>query len=331
MKAIRINEFADDMQHVVPTDIPVPHPGPTEYLVKVVAAGVNYVDQLYVSRSILPPGTNTEKLTQYQIKGKHQNNRHSVRPPFTLGLEFSGVILRAPSVSALSVGDRVFGACTGAYSEYVVISSGSMIRKIPAGLTFEQAAVLAGTFPVAYKALVFQNAIKAGDTVLIHTAAGGLGIAAVQIAANMGCRVLGTASTREKCAYAEEFGAEVCMETGQGNWWDRVLDLTDGRGVDFVFDPAGMVTPSLRCLVQGGQILVVGFVATQDTLERVSMGRALMKEATIKGYVSSDAYHTLTIVLLLCMALTDFLRSCSANPSKATQKRTTSSGRHCRH
>lgn len=168
----------------------------------------------------------------------------------------------------------------------MVVDSGSMIRRIPAGLTFEQAAVLAGTFPVAYKALVCQDAIKAGDTVLIHTAAGGLGVAAVQIAANMGCRVFGTASSREKCDYAEEFGAEVCLETSQENWCDRVMDLTAGRGVNFVFDPAGMVSSSLKCLAQGGQILVVGFVATQDSMEKVSMGRALMKEATIRGYVS---------------------------------------------
>ena len=208
-----------------------------------------------------------------------------MKPPFVLGLEFSGTIAQVPAGSSFSVGEGVFGACNGAYAEYIVVAMESPLRRIPHGVGFQDAAVLAGTFPVAYKALVQKGEINAGDTLLVHTAGGGLGTAAVQIAAALGCRVIGTASSEEKCKLAESFGAQTCISSEEEDWHDRVLELTGGQGVDIVFDPAGKVTSSLKCLARGGKILVVGFTSTQADIEKVSMAKVLLKEATIIGYV----------------------------------------------
>lgn len=125
------------------------------------------------------------------------------------------------------------------------------------------------------------------QTVLVHAAAGGLGIAAVQIAAALGHRVIGTAGSEAKCRMAEKFGAEVCVNYNKHEkWWERVNSLTAGAGVDVVFDSVGLVGDSVRCLAHRGRILVVGFAGREGDMEGVKMNRVLLKQATVIGYVS---------------------------------------------
>lgn len=233
-----------------------------------------------------------------KARGLHQNNRRHVRPPFTLGLEFAGVVVSAPPSSALRPGARVFGAGAGAYAQYVsvpVAAHRHTLHAVPdAGWTFAHAASLGATLPVAYGALRLRAGLRRGETVLVHAAAGGLGLAAVQLCAALGCRVIGTAGSAAKCRVAERFGAARCINYAENpRWWDDVRALTPaergeerGRGVDVVFDPVGLVDDSLRCLSDRGRILIVGFAGREGDMEAVKMNRVLLKQATVIGYVS---------------------------------------------
>lgn len=161
------------------------------------------------------------------------------------------------------------------------------LHRIPAGWTFSEAAGIAATLPVSYAALVLQAGIKTGQTILVHAAAGGLGIMAVQVAAALRCRVIGTAGSPEKCAVATSFGAQVCINYAEESaWWERVLALTDGKGADVVFDTVGLVDRSLKCIARRAKILIVGFAGIQDGMERIAMNRVLLKQASLIGYVS---------------------------------------------
>ncbi|KAK1725491.1 zeta-crystallin [Colletotrichum acutatum] len=265
MKAIVMNEFVNGLNEIKVSHVDRPIFTADRYFIQVKAAGVNFVDTLYA-------------------RGKHQNNRSLVRPPFTLGLEFSGIILSSPPTSEFRPGDRVFGGSTGSYSEIISLDASTPLHRIPPQWTFAQAAGLAATLPVSYAALV-QAGIKAGQTVLIHAAAGGLGLMALQVATAVGCRVIGTAGSFEKCDVARRSGADVCINyTEDAAWWDRVLELTDGKGVDAIFDPVGLVDRSLKCIAHRGKILIVGFAGIKDDMEKIAMNRVLLKQVSLIGY-----------------------------------------------
>ncbi|KAF4977110.1 hypothetical protein FZEAL_6298 [Fusarium zealandicum] len=266
MNAIVINTFCKSLDEISTSKIPTPEPKDDEVCIKVVASGVNFVDILYA-------------------QGKHQNNKSLVRPPFILGLEFAGIIVSAPSASHFKVGDAVFGDCPGSYCEYLTLPHNSdSLRRIPSSWSFVDAAGLGATLPVSYAALVFRGGIKAGETVLVHSAAGGLGTMAVQVAIAMGCRVIGTAGSAEKCAHARDLGADECFDYSEDDWWKRVLDVTNGRGVDIIFDPVGLIDLSIKCLAHRGKLLVVGFAGRDGQMEKIAMNRVLLKQATIIGY-----------------------------------------------
>ncbi|CAH0024000.1 unnamed protein product [Clonostachys rhizophaga] len=265
MKAVRIEQFGELQQLRVST-IPRPDPAHNEVLIRVMAAGVNYVDALYV-------------------QGKHQNNRSLVRPPFTLGLEFSGIITSCPPNYHLQPGDRVFGASLGSYAEYISVPASTNLEKLPSSWSFADAAGLGATLPVSYGALMLRAGLKRGETVLVHSAAGGLGIMAVQIAAALGCRVIGTAGSEEKCSYAKKHGASFCLNYNTDpDWSGKVLELTEGAGADVVFDPVGLVDLSLKCIAHKGRVLIVGFAGRGGQMESIAMNRVLLKQVNLIGY-----------------------------------------------
>ncbi|KAF6804105.1 NAD-binding rossmann-fold containing protein [Colletotrichum sojae] len=266
MKAILIKDFVADFDEITVSEVDVPKPQPDRIVVQVKAAGVNFVDTLYA-------------------KGKHQNNRSLVRPPFVLGLEFSGVVLSAPPDSGFRPGDRVFGAHTGSYSEVISLPASAALHRIPETWTFAEAAGIAATLPVSYDALVLQGGLEAWQTVLVHAAAGGLGIMAVQIAVALGCRVIATAGSADKCSVAAKFGAHDCINyTEEPKWWERVITLTSGKGVNVVFDPVGLVDRSLKCIAHRGKVLIVGFAGIKGEMERIAMNRILLKQVSLIGY-----------------------------------------------
>lgn len=109
---------------------------------------------------------------------------------------------------------------------------------------------------------------------------------AVQVAVALGCKVIATAGSAEKCAYAEKYGAEVCFNYSDDDWPKRVLEATGGNGVDVVYDPVGLVDYSLKCIAHRSRMLVIGFAGREGNMERVAMNRILLKQVHIIGYVS---------------------------------------------
>lgn len=268
MKAVVVDKFYNSLSELHVSSVPQPTPSPSSLLVKVLASGVNFVDTLYA-------------------RGKHQNNRSLVLPPFVLGLEFAGVVVSAPTESTWKPGDRVFGDHSGSYAEYVTISvdQAKNLQRVPGKWSAVEAAGLGATLPVSYGALI-AGGLKSNETVLVHSAAGGLGIMAVQVASALGCRVIGTAGSQAKCAYARSFGASECFDYTQPDWHKRVLEATEGKGVDVVYDPVGLVDLSLKCIAHRGRVLVVGFAGREGNMEKIAMNRVLLKQVTLIGYVS---------------------------------------------
>ncbi|ATY58277.1 Quinone oxidoreductase 2 [Cordyceps militaris] len=268
MKAVLIDKFCDTLNEVRVSEVPSPEATGDNILIRVRGVGVNYVDTLYA-------------------RGKHQNNKRHVTPPFILGLEFAGIVIAAPADSEFQKGDAVFGDHAGAYSEVISIPREQIpsLLHVPEGWPVEAAAGLAATLPVAYDGLVGAGRLRAGETVLVHAAAGGLGVMACQIAASRGCRVIGTAGSDAKCKYAKGYGASECINyTTDAQWWDKVNSMTGGRGVDVVFDPVGLVGPSLKCMAAKGRIVVVGFAGLDGNFENIAMNRILLKQVELIGY-----------------------------------------------
>ena len=218
----------------------LPPPGPGEVLLRLLARGVQYVDVLMAA------GT-------YQFRPE---------PPFIPGSEAAGEVLAVgPGVTRFHPGDQVMSRHRlGAFAERAVVPE-SACESVPAGLSLEQAGVFRAAHATAYHALLQRGRLASGEWVLIHGAAGGIGIAAIQVAKLMGARVIATAGSEAKRAACLEEGADHAIPYA-GGFLDAVKALTGGRGVDIVYDPigAGVTEDSLRCLAWGGRLLILGFL-----------------------------------------------------------------------
>ncbi|KAI9761337.1 MAG: hypothetical protein M4579_001127, partial [Chaenotheca gracillima] len=179
------------------------------------------------------------------------------------------------------VGDKVFGASQGGYATKVAAREENL-RPVPKGWSFFEAAGLFVTAPTSYAALVTRANVQKGEYVLIHAAAGGVGLAAVQIAKALGAIVIATAGTQHKLDVARSFGADHAINYTDPKWPDEVKKLTPkGRGVDVVYDPVGMIATSMKCIAWNGRLLVIGFAAGE--IEKVAMNRVLLKNVSIVG------------------------------------------------
>lgn len=223
-------------------DVPAPEAGPGEVLVEVAAAGVNFADSLMVAG-------------QYQEKPPF---------PFAPGMEAAGIVLAAGAgVSRVKPGDRVLALPDwGAYAEKVVARENNVFR-LPDAMGFEAAAGFAITYGTAHGGLRWHANLRAGETLLVHGAAGGVGLAAVETGKAIGARVIATAGGPEKLAIAEAHGADELIDYRVEDIRERVKAMTDGQGADVVFDPVGgdVFDASMRCIAWGGRILVIGFAA----------------------------------------------------------------------
>lgn len=217
-----------------------PPPGPDEVRVRIAARGVQYVDVL-------------------QLAGKYQTRPE---PPFIPGSEAAGeVIAVGPGVSRFKPGDLVMSRHgTGAFAEIANAKVGAC-ELVPAGMNLEEAGVYLSGFGTAYHALLQRGRMRAGDWVLVHGAAGGIGIAAIQLAKLHGARVIATASTEEKRAACLAEGADHALDY-RGGFVDAVKQITGGHGADIAYDPIGAAVSeeSLRCLAWGGRLLILGFL-----------------------------------------------------------------------
>jgi NADPH:quinone reductase len=226
--------------------VPDPQPpAPGEIQVRIRARGVQYVDVL-------------------MLAGKYQ---FRPEPPFIPGSEAAGeVVAIGPDVTTFAVGDRVMSRHTlGACAE-LGNAKAALCDKMPDSMSFESAGVFRGAYQTAYHALIQRGRLKAGEWVLVHGAAGGIGIAAIQVAKAFGARVIATASTDAKRAACLEEGADHAIDY-RGGFTDAVKDLTGGKGVDIVYDPIGdkVAEESLRCLAWCGRLLILGFLGGGPT------------------------------------------------------------------
>jgi NADPH:quinone reductase-like Zn-dependent oxidoreductase len=284
MQAIHIPSFLPPSipyTSLSPTSIPIPKPHPTQYLVAITHASLNHVDLLY-------------------SRGLHQNNKSGlVTPPFTLGLEFSGIVAALPTASepsasdyprGLRVGDRVWGSTVGAYAAYALVAP-SHLRRLPDATSLLDAAGLgAGSPTVSYGALKLCADVRPGDLVLVHAAAGGLGVPAVQIAYALGARVVATVGSEEKARVVRrEMGGCVVgvVNYGVEGWEKEVVRIAKGvgkEGVDVVYDTVGVVLSSIRCVRFGGTVVIAGFAGRGGVMEQVAMNRILLKNVRVLGY-----------------------------------------------
>jgi NADPH2:quinone reductase len=236
MKAIVVNEPGGPEQ-LVYQDAATPEPKAGEALVKLHAVGINYID-VY-----------------------HRSGLYALPRPFIPGSEAAGVIAAVgEGVTDVQVGDRVaYAMHAGAYAEYAVVPTWKLVN-VPAEITFEQAAATMLQGMTAHYLVTSVHALKAGDTALIHAAAGGVGLLLIQLAKRLGARVIGTVSTEAKAALARQAGAdEVILYTTQ-DFEAETRRLTDGRGVQVVYDSVGKDTflKSINCLAPRGMMALFG-------------------------------------------------------------------------
>ena len=283
MKALLIDRFLPSLSQLqVSEHVPDPTIShPNEVLVRITHAGISHVDMLYAM-------------------GKHQNNHSGlVKPPFVLGLEFAGIVesvgRNVADVRKLDVGDLVWGGSVGGLAEKIVVKA-SQVRLVPSGLSLKDTAGLgAATVPVSYGALATASGadVKRGETVLIHAAAGALGVMAVQIArALVGekGKVIGTVGSERKKSWLEQHEVlsrilDSVIRYDLNGWEAEVKKCTSGRdGVDVVFDTVGLVEKSIRCTRFGGRIVIAGFAGLEGKMERLAMNRVLLKNIRLIGY-----------------------------------------------
>ena len=196
-------------------------------------------------------------------RGKYQLR---LEPPFIPGSESAGIVTEiGANVTDVEVGDRVLTVCgVGAFADEVVVTPAvQQVHIIPDGMPFTEAAGFGMVYGTALHGLGQRCGLQVGETVLVLGSGGGCGGAAVAVAAAMGARVIAGASTPEKCAIATKLGAHHIIDYATENLRDRVMDFTDGAGVDVVFDPVGgtLFDQARRCVGWNGRYLVIGFAA----------------------------------------------------------------------
>jgi len=261
MKAVLCKTFGPP-ETLVLEEVANPEPGPGQILVTVHASAVNFPDVL-------------------MIEGKYQS-----QPPFPFspGGEIAGVVAATGAdVSAFQVGDRVFGGTgVGGFAEQILVSP-EVLRLMPERMGFAQASGISTTYGTSYYALKQRADLKPGETLLVLGAAGGVGLAAVELGKAMGARVIAAASTAEKLAAASAAGADDLIDYGDGELKDTVKALTGGRGADVIYDPVGgdLFDQCMRSIAWYGRILVIGFAA--GNIPRVPTNLILLKSCQLVG------------------------------------------------
>lgn len=269
MKAIRIHQHGG-VEVLAYEDIPVPTPAAHEALIKVAAIGVNFID-IY-----------------------HRIGLYKVPLPFTPGNEASGVVESlGDQVTEVRVGQRVAFAMTlGGYAEYVLVPAARLVL-LPEKLSFEQGAAAMLQGMTAHYLTHATYALKAGETCLIHAAAGGVGLLLIQMAKRLGARVLGTVSTEEKAQLAHAAGADEIIFYTRQDFTSEVKRLTEGKGVDVVYDSVGKTTyeKSLNCLRPRGYLVLFGqssgAVPPIDPLMLNAKGSLFLTRATLAHYTAT--------------------------------------------
>jgi NADPH2:quinone reductase len=212
--------------------------------------------------------------------------KYQVKPelPFSPGAEVAGIVRTlGHGVSRFSVGDRVSALLEYGGFTSTVAAAEARVFPMPSEMTFEEAAALGLVYQTSYMALVHRASLRKGETLLVHAAAGGVGLAAVQLGVALGARVIGTAGTAEKLALVKENGAHEVINYREEDWVERVKELTEGRGADVIYDPVGGDTFDLstKCIAFEGRILIIGFASGR--IPSAKMNRVLVKNFSLVG------------------------------------------------
>jgi len=181
------------------------------------------------------------------------------------------------------IGDRVFAMIGwGGYASVAVAPAATVVR-MPDSMPFDHGAAFGVVYQTSYFGLVYRAALQAGETLLVHAAAGGVGLAAVQIGVALGARVLATAGSAAKLDIACQHGAELAFDYSTPAWVDRVMEATSGRGADVIYDPVGgeVFDLSTKCIAFSGRLLVIGFAS--GVIPTVQVNRVLLKNISIVG------------------------------------------------
>jgi len=261
MKAVLCRAYGPPESLVV-DDVPSPLPGPGEVVVSVKAASVNFPDVLIIQ------------------------NKYQFKPPlpFSPGSEVAGVVKAVgDGVTTVNTGDRVMAFTTyGAFAEEVKTEARRLLP-LPAGMDFNSAAAFGLTYATSDHALRDRGALAAGEVLLVLGAAGGVGLAAIEIGKALGARVIACASTDDKLAVCRAHGADETINYATDDLRERIKALTDGRGADVVYDPVGgsYTEPALRSIAWRGRLLVVGFAAGE--IPKIPLNLTLLKGCSIVG------------------------------------------------
>ncbi len=264
MKAWQVTELGEPLDVLALNEVPEPTAGPGQVLVRVRAAAANFPDVL-------------------MCRGLYQ-----VRPelPFTPGIELCGEIVAVgPGVTGFGVGDRVIGGSvqpTGGYGELAVMRADGILPA-PAGLDDAEAAAFFITYQTGWFGLHRRAQLKAGETLLVHAAAGGVGSGAVQLGKAAGAHVIGVVGGQRKAEAARALGADVVIDRREQDFVEVVKEVTGGRGADVIYDPVGGETyaRSTKCIAFEGRILIIGFASGQ--IPTATLNHALIKNYSIVG------------------------------------------------
>lgn len=262
MRAWQVPELGEPRDVLTLAEVPDPVPGPGQVLVRVLGAAANFPDVL-------------------MCRGGYQ-----VRPPlpFTPGVELCGEVVAAgPGVTGVAPGDRLIGgAIGGAFAELTLMNAASALPA-PAGLDDAEAGAFFITYQTGWFGLHRRARLAAGETLLVHAAAGGVGSGAVQLGKAAGARVIGVAGGEEKTEVARALGADVVIDRNTQDFVAVVKEVTEGRGADVVYDPVGGDTyaRSTKCIAFEGRILIIGFAGGQ--IQSAALNHALVKNYSIVG------------------------------------------------
>jgi len=266
MKAIQCVEWGDPHKLIL-AELPLPEPGAAQVRIRIAAAGVNFPDALIVQK-------------KYQVQPTL---------PFIPGTEVAGCIdAVGEGVAHLKVGDRVIAFVgVGAFAEFVCTPAALAIA-IPEGVSDEVAAAFALTYATSHHALFDRGHLKAGETLLVMGAGGGVGLAAVELGRIAGARVIAAASSAEKLAAAKEHGADELIEYSTVDLRGAVKELTGSNGADVIYDPVGGpgTEAAVRSLAWRGRLLIVGFA--QGDIPQVPANLLLLKGASAVGVFWGD-------------------------------------------
>jgi NADPH2:quinone reductase len=261
MRAVLCKEYGPP-ERLVLEEVESPKPGNGQVVIDVKACGVNFPDTLI-------------------IQGKYQ---FKPAMPFSPGGEVAGVIKEVgESVDRVKVGDRVIAFTGwGGFAQEVVVDAARLIP-MPDGMDFITSSAFVMTYATSYHALVDRAQLKSGETLLVLGAAGGVGLAAVEIGKAMGARVIAAASTDEKLEVCRQHGADDIINYASDDLKERVKELTNGNGANVVYDPVGgqYTEAALRATAWAGRLLVVGFAA--GDIPRVPLNLPLLKGCSIVG------------------------------------------------